>query len=369
MCKSGCVSMTGFKIEEVSGEDQLREFCLFADEVNSARSAYWPSMTDMQLPLLTGTGHEAAGRKVLPLAAKEGERIVAKAVAVVDQRYIDHWDEPLGHIIMFEALPDTTDAVRALMNEACAWLRENDMSAARTGFGPALDLPYLLDNYEPLPAPTTRHNPAYYHFLLKEARFEAEKGWVDYTIEATDERQQLWSHMLKAAETAGFRIATMSELGEGNRIAHFNQVWEESFDRHWGWSPQSLEEWDDIFGFLGPIGGYDLSVLAYQGDEPVGTVLGIPDLSMIATLAPGRELKPEERLGLLGIGVCEKARGRGVNLAMAARNYLEQVNRGNEYVSYTMVLDDNWPSRRTAEKLGGRVRANYLVYRREFAKR
>ena len=44
-----------------------------------------------------------------------------------------------------------------------------------------------------------------------------------------------------------------------------------------------------------------------------------------------------------------------MNLAIAARSYLELVKRGNTHVSYTMVLDDNWPSRRTAEKLGGRV--------------
>jgi hypothetical protein len=33
------------------------------------------------------------------------------------------------------------------------------------------------------------------------------------------------------------------------------------------------------------------------------------------------------------------------------------------------VVDDNWPSRRTAEKLGARVCSNYLVYRREFSPR
>jgi hypothetical protein len=34
-------------------------------------------------------------------------------------------------------------------------------------------------------------------------------------------------------------------------------------------------------------------------------------------------------------------------------------------LSYTLVLDDNWPSRRTAEKLGATVRASYVTYRRE----
>jgi hypothetical protein len=49
---------------------------------------------------------------------------------------------------------------------------------------------------------------------------------------------------------------------------------------------------------------------------------------------------------------------------MAAHAYLAFARQGYQYVSYTLVLDDNWPSRRTAEKLGATVCNNYLVYRR-----
>ena len=34
------------------------------------------------------------------------------------------------------------------------------------------------------------------------------------------------------------------------------------------------------------------------------------------------------------------------------------------YAGYTLVLDDNWPSRRTAERLGARVTGNFVTYRR-----
>ncbi len=343
------------------------EFCLFADQVNAQRPAYWPAIPDMQLPLLKGEGPVAVGRVALPLVARSEGRIVARAAAIIDERYIDHWDEPLGHIVMFEALPGSTEAVRAMLNEACSWLKGHGLEAVRTGMGPSPDMPYLLDSYDLLPPISTRQNPPYYHSLLKEARFEAEKGWVDYKIEVTAERIQLWEHMLQAAETAGFSVRTFSELDDNKRIPQFASVWEEAFARHWGISPQSEEEWEGLFGFIGPMGGYDTSVIAYRGDEPVGAVLGIPDLSMMATRASGRELRPDEHLNMLGIGVREVARGRGVNLAIAARSYLELVKRGNTHVSYTMVLDDNWPSRRTAEKLGGRVCANHLVYRRVLA--
>ncbi len=56
-------------------------------------------------------------------------------------------------------------------------------------------------------------------------------------------------------------------------------------------------------------------------------------------------------------------RGRGINLALAAHSYLSMIARGYKTASYTVVLDDNWPSRRTAEKLGASTRTNALRIR------
>ena len=71
-----------------------------------------------------------------------------------------------------------------------------------------------------------------------------------------------------------------------------------------------------------------------------------------------------EKLNWLGIGVREGHRQRGVNLALAAHGFLTLARQGARFVSYTLVLDDNWPSRRTAEKLGAFVCASYVTYRR-----
>jgi hypothetical protein len=67
---------------------------------------------------------------------------------------------------------------------------------------------------------------------------------------------------------------------------------------------------------------------------------------------------------MLAIGVRQPARGRGVNFAMAAHAYLELVRRGWTHLSYTLVLDHNWASRRTGEGLGASLCANYVTYRR-----
>lgn len=352
------------KVESVTAEPDLREFCLFADEVNRSRSAYWRAIPEQHLSLLRGEGPAAEGRRVLPLVARIDDRIVARVAAVVDERYIDHWGEALGHLIMFEALPGTIDPVRALMNEACSWLRSRGLEAARTGFGPGMDMPFVLDAYEPLGPLATRQNPPYYHFLLKEARFAAEKGFVDYKIGVTPQRVEMWERMLRAAESEGFALLTLSEVGQPAPVAQISAVWEEAFASHWGASPQSEEEWAEQLAMVEQMGSFDVSVVAFQGDEPVGFLYGIPDLSRWAKRAAGREVQPDEQLNSLGLGLRSNARGRGVGLALAARSYLELVKRGSTYVSYTLVVDDNWPSRRTGEKLGGGVCANFLAYRR-----
>ena len=51
---------------------------------------------------------------------------------------------------------------------------------------------------------------------------------------------------------------------------------------------------------------------------------------------------------------------------MRRRLDLELVRRGWTHLSYTPVLDNNWPSRRTGEGLGAILCANYLAYPRNF---
>ncbi|HEY2663229.1 MAG TPA: GNAT family N-acetyltransferase [Candidatus Binataceae bacterium] len=352
-------------IEVPEGSDALNEFLLFHDRVYEYRSARWPAALQLQMPILTGDGPYADGRKVRPFAARADGAIVARVTAIVDDHYIRHWNEPLGHLVMFEALPDTHAAVKALIDAACGWLADNSMTAARAGFG-LFEFPFVIDDYETLPPSVARQNPAYYHNLLKGAGFESEQGWVDYKIEVSPDLVERYGSSLEACRRAGFEILPLCKIDPARRVRDFTHTWNDAFKAHWGATPFTEAELAQLFQFFQLAGGLDTSVIAYQRDSPVGALMVLPESSEGAIVAAGRQLKDSERLNFLGIGVSESARGRGVNLAMASYAYLELINRGAKYLSYTLVLDDNWPSRRTAEKLGATVCANYMVYRRNF---
>jgi hypothetical protein len=352
------------RIERPTTDDDLTTFLTFADRINERLDAYWPVIVPMTLPLLRGEGPSAHGKTVLPLVAKSGDEIVARVLAIVDQAYIDHWGEPLGFTGMFESKPGATDAVRMLMDEACGFLRENGMEAARCGFGNN-DFPFVIDAHETLPPILMRQNPPYYHTLLKEAGFESERAWTDYKAAVTPDLVRRWEGFLADGRTRGFDIVPLGQVDEARRVDDLNDTWNDAFSKHWGVVPTKREEQAERIAMLGPMGAYDLTVLAYRDDEPVGMCFVTPE-SASAFAVKRRELRPDEKLNFLGIGVREQARRQGVNLAMASYAYLQLVARGATHVSYTLVLDDNWPSRRTAEKLGCSICANYMVYRRNF---
>lgn len=357
--------MVNVKVEIPQGKDALTEFIQFHDQVYESRAARWRAPTRLEMAVLKGGSPFNESRTVRPFLVRDENGILARVLAVMDARYNRHWNERLGHLCWFEALADTRAAVRPLMDEACEWLRSQGAKAARAGHG-MLEFPFVIDASESLPPNVLRHNPAYYHALLKDAGFETEKGFVDYKIGVRPELISRWESMLEAARRASYKIVPLRDVPEDRRVREFTATFNDTFTAHWGWTPYIEAEMAALLSALARIGALDTSVLAYRGDEPVGMLLLVPEHSIDAVLKPGRRLQEDERLNVLAIGVRESARGRGVNLAMASYGFLELVRRGAQYLSYTLVLDDNWPSRRTAEKLGAFVCANYVAYRRNF---
>ena len=353
------------RVEVPDGTAAIDEFVRFHDHVYAGHRAFWPAFLALEAPFVGGTGPVAADRRVRPFVARDGGEIVARVLAVADARYQRHWNERLGHVVKFEALPGTRDAVRALMDAACEWLATQGVDAARAGMGP-LDMPFVIDEYGALPPSILRSNPAYYHALLKDAGFETERGFVDYRIAVRPELVSRWEGAVAAAERAGFRLVPLRDVPSVRRAALTAAIFNETFAAHWGMSPVTEQEQATYLTLFEATGAFDTSVIAYQGAEPMGQVTVVPETSAFASVAPGRTLEPRERLNWLGIGVRTPARGRGVNLALAGYAFLELVRGGASHVSYTLVLDDNWPSRRTAEKLGAEVCASYVAYRRNF---
>jgi hypothetical protein len=360
---------SSIRVEAIRTPQAFEEFARLPFAVYAEREAWWPPDIRNEVDLLAGRTRTAPYLQIQPFCAWRDDRLVARVSAVVNRRYIEHWNELLGQLIHFEAVAGEEQAVSEMLARALEWLVQRGMRFARSGFAAFLDYPYAIDNYDGLPSFLLRGNPEYYHRYLKDAGFETEKGQIDYTAPLTPEALARYERMVEAMRPAGITIASWREYGFLAAADAWTEVTNAAFARHWGWNPITRAE---VRPMMVPMNGTlvgDLSIVAAVNREPVGVVFSVPDLSpMLAQLRPGVRLSPERgggtRGALINIGVREEARGRGVALAMAARSFMTMARHGMRYAGYTLVLDDNWPSRRTAMALGARVTGNFVTYRR-----
>jgi len=350
-------------IESASDGAALDDFLALHDRVYAHRSARWPADVLLQRAVLTGRTPFATGRRFQPLVARRGGVVVARAAAVLDERYAGRFGERLGHVVLFEALPDAGDAVRPVLDAACEWLAHAGAVAARTGWWPPLDDPFVTEPYELLPPLGFRQNPPAYHDLLAVAGFAPERRWVDYCAEVTPALVRRWEAEVTAAHAAGYDLVPLARLPVERRRAHAITIFNEAFAEHWGMPLLGGPELDEL---TGDDVVRESSLLAFDGDEPAGLILVVPGDAGRPVLAPGRRLDPcREGTNFLSVGVRPAARRRGLGAALTARTFLTLAERGARAVGYTLVLDDNWASRRTAERLGATLSASYVAYRRE----
>jgi hypothetical protein len=160
----------------------------------------------------------ADGREFHMLVARVQKRVVARVAALLDERYNRHWSDTLGHLFMFEALPEAREAACAVLEAACDWLRERGASAVRAGFGP-LEPGFVVDDYEKYLVRMTRHTLPCYHAFLKGAGFETEKGAGEYIITVSNEIVSRYRGFHESVRQAGYDVVALSKIPPQQRAS------------------------------------------------------------------------------------------------------------------------------------------------------
>src|SRR5271168_2146271 len=254
-------------VERPSSREQLEEFARLPFQVYGARDAWWPPDVQNEIDLLSRRSLLSSHLEVTPFCARRAGRVVARVTAVINRRYIEHWNEQLGQLIQFEALEGEDAAVAAMLEEAVQSIRERGMKAVRSGFAAFLDYPYAIDNYTVLPSFLLRGNPEFYHRYLKNARFETEKGQVDYTAELTPEILERYRSMVASVRANGTVIRNWRDYGFLAAVDVWTDVTNAAFARHWGWNPITRREVRPMLTPLSPTMVADLSIVALVDGE------------------------------------------------------------------------------------------------------
>lgn len=357
--------------------EEIQRFAEFAHRVYEDYPNWVPPDSHHIVENLSGRFPRAEETQYKPFWVLDASgHILATVAAIISEPFNHHWGESLGHLAYFESLAGHEDAGTIVLRAACDWLNEQGGKAVRLSFFPGWQFPLTIDAYDDVPTFLHAVNPPSYHRIIKNAGFVTEQSLVEYRIAFTPELAAAYRGMIDKVQSAGvsLRAWDLSRLEE--ETARFCEVNNECFARHWGIPRFSIDELSGLTIGLKDYLVPDFLQFAEVDGRIAGYVYATPDLNQAFHASRGKDASASDGFQryltkidhgmLLIIGVREGHRGKGVNLALAAKCYLAMMNRGYKSASYTLVLDDNGPSRRTAEKLGGRVARNYIVYRRDW---
>lgn len=365
------------KIQSPQTKEEFERFADFGREVYKDHPCWVPPDAHHIVSQLSDEFPGADESRVQPFwALNDRGEILATAVALVNEPFNRHWKEPIGHLAYFEAHSGHDDAGKAVLRAACDWLREGGCRAARHGFMPGWQFPMTIDAYDAVPTFLHYLNPPRYHRIFKNAGFVTERALVEYRITFTKALADEYRRMVDKAASAGVTLRSWDFTRLEQETERFCELTNECFARHWAMPQFTVDELAGLTVGLKDFLVPDFTAFAEADGHIAGYVYATPDLNQAFHAMKGKDitacadefqrcLRKIDHGMLLIIGVREKRRGKGINLALAAKSYLGMIDQGYTSASYTLVLDDNWPSRKTAEKLGGQVARNFVVYRRE----
>jgi len=364
------------QVKALDTPEEFARYVAFGQEVYGDNSPWVPPDAHHLIQLLSGEGGFGSHTQIQPFWVEAGDRILATVTAVTSEAYDERWNERLGHLVFFEALPDQNEGVATLMRSTDQWFSARNCQGVRMSFLPGMQLGVTIDSYDEVPTVFHAFNPDYYHSYFKNAGFRTECGVVQYQVQFTAELAERYRAMVARAEENGVSLRTWDFDRIEAENETFTALFNETFGDHFGFMALPAGVMSGLTVGLKDFLVSDFTLFAEAAGETVGFVYSLPDLNQVFHKMKGKSIEEHmtefQQLSqaidhgvLLIIGVKKSQRGRGVNLALAARSYLAMIERGYKTGSYTVVMDENWPSRRTAEKLGARVTKNFNVYRKE----
>lgn len=308
----------------------------------------------------------------LYIAQRDG-RDVARCAALVNRRYQAAKGEAVGFIGFFAAAPDHAAEVAATLAEAEAWLRARGVTRIIAPYNGStlLGLGLLTAAHNESPMFPIMWTPPYYVDYITAAGFRpAYPLWV-YTVDFASDGYRALKR--KAAQNTAVTVRPINKKRWKDDLDLLRRLINETFVEEWEFYPMTAGEMHEFFDQLKPILDARQVLFAEVDEQPAGWCLGLPDWSHLfrsfkGKVGPLQILKllfrsgRYDRAGLLGIGVLEAYKGKGVSQCLAAALYARYEDRGLTSSLYYPVNDHNTRSRKFAESIGGTGRVLMTCY-------
>ncbi|MFW6164315.1 MAG: GNAT family N-acetyltransferase [Planctomycetota bacterium] len=319
--------------------------------------------------------------------ARRGEEAVGRIAAIIDHAHNERNEaegQGAGFWGFFETLNDPTVS-SALFDAAAQHLRDRGMTVLRGPFSPNIngEIGLLVEGFDSMPYVLMPYNPAYYVERVEEAGFAKHKDLYAYLIHAERVASELPTmrrlERLAAAiqrRQPGLTVRSLDLGRYDEEVATLGRLFNQARSENWGFVPMTDAEVRAMARDMRPIADPVLIHIAELHGEPVGCIMGIPDLNPILKKMNGR-LWPFGWLHLLlgkrrihcarvfGVGTLPEYRKTGVTPLLINELRRHSLAAGYDTGELSWVTEDNIRSLRLIEQaIQPRRYKTYRIYQR-----
>ena len=317
------------------------------------------------------------------IARRDG-KAVGSIAAILNHRHNEIHEENIAHFGVFEVQQDP-EAAAALLEQACLWAKEQgtDRILGPANMSSSVEWGLLIDGFDSPPVVLMTYNPTYYIDYIEAAGFTKAMdlyAWNRsmYELMKPGETPDKLVRVINIVpKRYGLTVRNVNMKDFDNELEIVKKIYNEAWEKNWGFVSLTEPEFDHIVGELKPILDENLVFIVEKDGEPVGFSLSLPDVNEILNkIRPGpgvirsyiaaarmiRGRRKVNRFRVFALGVLQEYRGKGVDALMYYETAKAAVANNYEWGEASWVLENNDEMNRTIEMLGSEIYKRYRVY-------
>lgn len=289
-------------------------------------------------------------------------------------------DRPRAAVMIMPDFIDDPDVVRALVESVSGRARARGARELVGPMNPNIhhDIGVQVSGFDEPNAIFMGYQPPYYARRLEEHGFEPLADLDAWSLYESDflRHGRLRDLAQRVERNPSLRIRSASLERFGEELEVFHRLYAASFSAHWGFVPPTREEFSFIAGDLRLILKQQMALVAEWDGEPVGFVLGVPDLydilpktshgriTPVVLLRTLRRWRRLDRVRVMIAGILPTHRHHGIHLPLFHRIAASIFDLGFRGGEISWVMRENRPMQHVLPLLGARATKTYRLYSR-----
>lgn len=367
------------EVDQVKTKKDLKDFIKLPWKIYKNDPCWVPPLISQQKALFDKKKHPFFEHSEADFfIARRSNEPVGTIVAIKNNRHNQVHDENVGFFGFFETVPDYQVASK-LLDTVMEWAKTKHLEFIRgpENYSQNEVCGLLVDGFDTPPVILMAHNPPYYQNFIEQYGFTKAMDLWAYCM---DKNTQIPERVIKVVERikahsrATFRTINKKILNK--EIEKVKYIYNNAWEKNWGFVPLTDHEIDHIANELKPIVDQDIVFFAEIEGRPVGFSLAVPDINQALLKINGRLFpfgllkllyysRKIDRLRVIIMGVIKEYRNKGIDSVFYLDTYQKGIAKGYHWGEFSWILENNDPMNTALTNIGAKVYKTYRIYEKK----